>query len=409
MATLGPDGSPGNEAPIVGITGETAEQAFRTMTDQQNFEATRPASADPAVALAEMLGQLPEARGEKPKAKTTVAELAEHHGLKLGDLNALTIRRIKRGKAYSFIRANGTKIRHAPTIRRLHRMAVPPAYREVRYSHDPDSHLQAVGRDAAGRLQYRYHADWEKVREHRKAHRLAKLVGALPKIRRNVSAHLADEEPTREFALSAVIELIARTAIRPGNESYAKLNGTRGATTLLKSNVTLEDDSFVLTFKAKGGKAVRKECDAAKLVRAIGILRTLPGKRMFQYRDASGTIRTVSTTTVNGFLREIAGIKISLKDFRTLMASAVVLESLSRISPAASARGRKKQVLDAVRAAADELSNTPAICRKSYVHDTIVTAFEDGILERFAATMTGYRTQKKREQLLAQVVLAAAA
>jgi DNA topoisomerase-1 len=120
-------------------------------------------------------------------------------------------------------------------------------------------------------------------------------------------------------------------------------------------------------------------------------------------------VRTVSTTTVNAFLREIAGIKISLKDFRTLMASAVVLESLSRISPAASARGRKRQVLDAIRAAADRLSNTPAICRKSYVHDTIVTAFEDGILERFAATMTGPRTQKKREQLLAQVVMAAAA
>ncbi len=381
------------------------------MTDQQNFEASKPASADPAVALAEMLGQLPQP-APVPSAKATpqtVEALATELGLKLSGPHGLTIRRIKRGKGYSFIRANGTTIRHKPTIRRLHRMAVPPAYRDVRYSPDPNSHLQAVGIDAAGRLQYRYHADWEKVREQRKAHRLAKLVGALPKIRRNVSAHLAGDEPTREFALSAVIELIARTAIRPGNESYAKLNGTRGATTLLKSNVTLEDDSFVLTFKAKGGKAVRKECDAAKLVRAIGILRTLPGKRMFQYRDASGTIRTVSTTTVNGFLREIAGIKISLKDFRTLMASAVVLESLSRVTPAKSERGRKKQVLQAVREAADELSNTPAICRKSYVHDTIVTAFEDGILERFAATMTGYRTQKKREQLLAQVVLAAAA
>jgi DNA topoisomerase-1 len=321
----------------------------------------------------------------------------------------LTIRRIKRGKGYHFIRANGTQIRHVGTIRRLNRMAVPPAYRDVRYSPDPNSHLQAVGIDAAGRLQYRYHADWEKVREQRKAHRLAKLVAALPKIRRNVSAHLAGDEPTREFALSAVIELIARTAIRPGNESYTRLNGTRGATTLLKSNVTLEDDCVVLTFKAKGGKAVRKECNAAKLVRAIGILRTVPGKRMFQYRDAYGIVRAVSTTSVNAFLREIAGIKISLKDFRTLMASAVVVESLSRVTPATSQRGRKRQVLEAIRAAADKLSNTPAICRKSYVHDTIVTAFEDGILERFAATMTGPRTQKKREQLLAQVVTAAAA
>ncbi|MBR0692547.1 DNA topoisomerase IB [Bradyrhizobium lablabi] len=384
------------------------------MMDQQNSAAVRPDSADPAVALAKALGQWPQQPAASPRivapaARISVEELARGLGLRLGDQNELTIRRIKRGKNYSFIRANGSRVRDASTIRRLHAMAMPPAYRQVRYSSDPNSHLQAVGLDAAGRLQYRYHADWEKVREHRKAHRLAKLVAALPKIRRKVSAFLSGDEPTREFALSAVIELIARTAIRPGNESYARLNGTRGATTLLKSNVTLEDDCVVLTFKAKGGKAVRKECDAAKLVRAIGILRSVPGKRMFQYYDRSGIVRAASTTAVNAFLREIAGIKISLKDFRTLMASAVVVESLSRITPATSQRGRKRQVLEAIRAAADQLSNTPAICRRSYVHDTIVTAFEDGILERFAATMKGYRTQSKREQLLAQVVTAAGA
>ncbi|WP_299804171.1 DNA topoisomerase IB [Tardiphaga sp.] len=343
------------------------------------------------------------ARGSKLSV-ATVEALARDLGLKLGDQSELTIRRRKRGKSYSFIRANGTAIRHAGTIKRLNAMAVPPAYEEVRYAVDPASHLQAVGRDAAGRLQYRYHADWEKVREQRKARRLARLVGALPKIRRSVSMHLSGKLPTREFALSAVIELIARTAIRPGNESCMKLNGTRGATTLLKSNVLLEDDCLILTFKAKGGKAVRKECDAARLVRAIGILRTVPGRRMFQYQDEAGRAYNVNTAAVNAFLREIAGLKISLKDFRTLMASAVVLESLSRITPAESVRGRRKQVQDAVRSAADELSNTPAICRKSYVYDTIVTAFEDGILERFAEKMTGYRSQSKREQLLAQVV-----
>ncbi|WP_035642378.1 DNA topoisomerase IB [Bradyrhizobium sp. ORS 375] len=395
------------------------------MMDQQNFESPRVGPADTDVALAKALGQWPpkparrkltpadlahaKTANAQANAKTTVEELAKRIGLKLGDQSELTIRRIKRGKSYTFIRANGTQIRHAGTIRRLHAMAVPPAYREVRYAPDPSLHLQAVGIDAAGRLQYRYHTDWEKVREHRKAHRLAKLVGALPRIRRAVSKHLAGDEPTREFALAAVIELIARTAIRPGSESYARLNGTRGAATLLKSNVLLEDDGLVLTFKAKGGKAVRKECDASKLVRAVGILRGLPGRRMFQYRDAQGVVRAVSTTQVNAFLREIAGIKISAKDFRTLMASAVALETLSRITPADSARGRKKQILEAIRAAADELTNTPAICRKSYVHDTIVTAFEDGILERFAATMKGQRSQTKREQLLAQVVTAVSA
>lgn len=386
------------------------------MNDQQDLAAGRSsASANSDVALAVALGQWPkrgrarkDARPQAGGQPISVAALAQELGLRLGEQSQLTIRRLKRGKGYAFVRANGAHVRDPTTIRRLHAMAVPPAYREVRYSPDPASHLQAVGRDAAGRLQYRYHADWEKVREQRKAHRLAKLVAALPKIRRNVTAILSGEEPTREFALAAVIELIARTAIRPGSESYARLNGTRGASTLLKSNVTLDDDSVVLTFKAKGGKAVRKECNAAKLVRAIAILRSLPGPRMFQCRDASGTVRAVNTTQVNAFLRDIAGIRISLKDFRTLMASAVALESLSRITPSQSARGRKRQVLAALRNAADELSNTPAICRKSYVHDTIVTAFEDGILERFAATMKGCRSQTRREQLLAQVIAAAA-
>ena len=390
------------------------------MMDQQNFEALRPGAAGSEVALAKALGQWPpkparrkltlkEISKAKPAAKTSVEELAEELGLTLGEQTELTIRRVKRGKGYGFVRANGTTIRHAGTVRRLHAMAMPPAYREVRYSPDPNTHLQAVGIDAAGRLQYRYHSDWEKVREQRKAHRLAKLVGALPRIRRAVSKHLASEAPTREFALSAVIELVARTAIRPGNESYMRMHGTRGATTLLKSNVTLDNNCLVLTFKGKGGKAVRKECDTPKLARALDILRGVPGKRMFQYRDAQGIVRAVSTTQVNAFLREIAGIKISLKDFRTLMASAVALETLSQVTPAASARGRKKQILEAIRAAADELTNTPAICRRSYVHDTIVVAFEDGILARFAATMKGRRSQTGREQLLAQVVTAVGA
>src|SRR5258707_5541942 len=148
-------------------------------------------------------------------------------GLKLGDQNELTIRRIRRGKSYSFVRANGRPIRHSGTIRRLHSMAVPPAYADVRYSPDPNSHLQAVGRDAAGRLQYRYHSDWEKVREHRKAHLLARLVGSLPKIRRNVSQHLKGDAPTHEFALSAVIELFASTHILTGNDTSDPLNRHR--------------------------------------------------------------------------------------------------------------------------------------------------------------------------------------
>lgn len=361
--------------------------------DQQNFEISAPSRRE----------------SQPPRRPARVATLARRLGLRLGHPDELTIRRIKRGKGFGFVAENGKTIRNKDVLKRLNSLAVPPAYVEVRYAADAALHLQAIGRDAAGRLQYRYHADWEKVRETRKAHRLARLVEALPRIRRSVAQHLSVGEPTREFALAAVIELVARTAIRPGNESYAKLNGTRGATTLHKSNVAVEGDCVVLSFRAKGGKQVRKECDASRLATALRVLLVLPGRRLFQYRDANGDLRSVSTAQVNSFLREVAGISISLKDFRTLMASAAVMESLSRVSPAENARARRKQVLEAVRAAAEDLANTPAICRKSYVHESIVTAFEDGLLERFASTLKSCRSMARREQLLAKVVATAAA
>lgn len=347
-------------------------------------------------------------RREGERGAAPAARLARKLGLKIGEPADLTVRRVRHGQGYRYLREDGTPIRDRELLARLRSLAVPPAYEDVRYALDPTLHLQAIGRDAAGRLQYRYHPDWEKVREMRKARRLARLVESLPTIRRSIARHLAADEPTREFALAAVIELIARTAIRPGHESYARLNGTRGATTLLKSNVALDGDGLVLSFRAKGGKQVRKECDAARLSRAVEVLRRLPGRRLFQYRNGGGEVRPVTAMEVNHFLREIAGVQISLKDFRTLIASAAVMESLARVSPAPSARGRRRQVLEAVRAAADDLANTPAICRKSYVHDTVVNAFEEGLLERFAATLKGCRSATRREQLLAQVVAAAA-
>jgi DNA topoisomerase-1 len=284
---------------------------------------------------------------------------------------------------------------------------VPPAYKHVLYATDPAAHLQAVGRDAAGRLQYRYHPQWDHVRELRKARRLARLADALPQVRRSVGQHLASDSQTREFASAAVIELVARSAIRPGSEGYTRLNGTRGAATLLKSNVTTYGESIILRFRSKGGKIVTKEFTAPRLVRAIGLLRQLPGRRLFQYRADDGTVRGVTAREVNAFLREIAGVNISLKDFRTLLASASVLETLARTKPAASERQRRKQVLQAVSAAAEDLANTPTICRKSYVHDTVVTAFEDGVLERFAQTLKNCRSPTRRAKVLAQIIAAA--
>ena len=320
----------------------------------------------------------------------------------------LTWTRRRHGKSFRYFRSDGAPLRSKSEIARLAALAMPPAYEDVRYAADSNAHLQAIGRDAAGRLQYRYHADWEKIRELRKARRLARMVEALPKVRRKVAQLLAGDEPIRDFALAAVIELIARTAIRPGSESYVRMHRTRGATTLLKSNVTVEDDCFVLSFRAKGGKQVRKECGAERLVHAISVMKTLPGRRLFQYRDDDGAIRHVTAPQVNAFLRELAGTTISLKDFRTLLASAAVMDSLARVQPAESVPARRKQVLNAIRETAEELANTPAICRRSYVHDTIVTAFENGILEKFSQTLKSCRSPGSREKALAQVISAAA-
>src|SRR5256714_6334063 len=177
MATPGPDGPPERSPDKRHYWTNRRSKPSRAMMDQVNFEATRPGSADPAVALAEALGQLPKAPVTKAPITPpiSVEALAQELGLKLGEQAELTIRRIKRGKNYSFIRANGTAIRHVGTIRRLNSMAVPPAYREVRYSPDPSTHLQAVGVDGAGRLPYPCHAGLEKGREQRQAQRLALL------------------------------------------------------------------------------------------------------------------------------------------------------------------------------------------------------------------------------------------
>lgn len=332
------------------------------------------------------------------------ASMAKRIGLRYVSRDQLTIRRERRGRGWRYVSASGRPIRNASVVRRLARLAVPPAYEAVLYADDPAAHLQAVGRDAAGRLQYRYHPDWEKVREQRKARRLARLAESLPRIRRSIGQHLAGSEPSRELALSALIELVSCSAIRAGRETYLRERGTRGAATLLKSNVTVTGDSISLRFRGKGGKIIAKEVACPRLIGALERLNKLPGRRLFQYRNGDGEVRPVRAREANAFLRDVAGVNISLKDFRTLMASASILEMLVRAKPARSERARRRQVLQAIRVAADDLHNTPAICRRSYAHGSVIAAFEDGMLERFSAALAGSRSPTKRARVLAQVV-----
>lgn len=316
----------------------------------------------------------------------------------------LTIRRRRKGTGFVYLNGRGRPLHDQRTVYRLKRLAVPPAYEAVRFSADPHAHLQAVGRDAAGRAQYRYHPDWEKVRELRKARRLAELAGVLPVIRRWVSRHLRETEPTREHAIAAAIELVALTALRPGSETYAKQHGTRGAVTLLKRHVSLSGPRITLHFSGKGGKAIEKEIASRRLAQALDRLRALPGQRVFQYRNEAGAVVALHRRDVNAALREIAGRPVSIKDFRTLIASARALQQLAKLEPKQSARGRRRQVLATMRDVAAELANTPAVCRKSYVHAAVVTAFESGVLQRVAARAGGLRSPAAAEKMLAKVL-----
>ncbi|MDI1286579.1 MAG: DNA topoisomerase IB [Reyranella sp.] len=311
-----------------------------------------------------------------------IQRLARDRGLSLVGAGDLKLRRQRCGRGFRFIGEDGKTIRNKATLARLRSLAVPPAYQNVHFAADPQAHLQAIGEDAAGRTQYRYHPQWQEVLEAAKSERLADLARALPDIQKAVRRRLARRDDSLDYVTAAVVHLVETTALRAGGESYARERGTRGATTLLKSNVQIDGKRLSLRFRAKGSKLVVREVDNRRLAAALERMLALPGCRLFQHRKEDGTVRPVRASDVNAFLREVSGRQISLKDFRTMLASVGVLETLAATKPGTSDRTRRSQVRSAVAAAAEELSNTPTVCRTSYVHDSVVAAFERGALPR---------------------------
>ncbi|WP_296327704.1 DNA topoisomerase IB [Reyranella sp.] len=311
----------------------------------------------------------------------------------------LVLRRQRCGKGFRFVDAQGATITDAPTVSRLRSLAMPPAYVNVRYAANPTAHLQAVGEDAAGRLQYRYHPNWHRVREIIKARKLHNIARTLPAISRKVRRFLRAESADSRRAAAAVVYLVSKTALRAGSDSYARERGTRGATTLLKSNVEIDGLTVRLHFRGKGARMVTREVRDRTLAATCRNLLVLPGRRLFQYRDADGALHVVRAADVNAFLREVSGVRVSLKDFRTLVASAGVMKALAAAPPARTLRARKALLRDAIAAAAQELANTPTVCRKSYVHEAVIAAFEQGELPPAAG-----RTLEGTAQALARVV-----
>jgi DNA topoisomerase-1 len=255
-----------------------------------------------------------------------------------------------------------------------------PAWTEVWISPDPAGHLQATGRDARGRKQYRYHAGWSTVRDATKFDRMNALASALPRLRRQLDAHLGLRDLGREKVLAAVVTLLETTCIRVGNEEYCRENGAYGLTTLRKRHVELGATRIRFEFPAKGGKVQRVTVRNRRLARLVLRCEELPGRRLFQYLSDDGERRNVGSADVNEYLREIIGEPFTAKDFRTWWGSVLALDALRKLGPAGSEREAEANIVRAVDQVAAHLANTRAVCRRFYVHPAILERYANGTL-----------------------------
>lgn len=292
----------------------------------------------------------------------------------------LTITRVRRGRGFAYLNAAGQPIRAPAERARFRALGIPPAWADVRIAEDPLAHLQAAGTDAAGRVQYRYHPEWEARRRKRKEAHLALLIAALPGLRARVAADLSAPAGSRTLALALGVALIDRTAMRVGRERYLQANGTRGAGTLLTRDVTVKGDTITLSFPAKSGKRALYRLVDPAIAAAVRKVKTVPGARLLMYRDDADTARAIQTAEINRYLKGVTGVPVTAKDFRTLHASAMAGEALARLEPGDSERARKRQMADVTRAVAAFLHNTPAICRSSYIAPRLYELFERGRL-----------------------------
>jgi DNA topoisomerase-1 len=287
-------------------------------------------------------------------------------------------RRRRRGRSFVYLDTRGRPIRGPEILARLRSLAIPPAWTDVWISPDPRGHLQATGRDARRRKQYRYHPRWREVRDATKYHRMLLFARTLPRIRRRVERDLRSASLTREKVLALVTRLLEVTLIRVGNEEYARSNRSFGLTTLRDGHVRISGAEMSFSFRGKGGKSHRIRFSDRRLARIVARCQDLPGQELFQYLEASGGRRTVCSGDVNAYLREVAGQPFTAKDFRTWAGTVMAATALGEIATGdsrASASGRKRDVARAVEAVAERLGNTPAICRKCYVHPAIIEAY----------------------------------
>jgi DNA topoisomerase-1 len=308
-------------------------------------------------------------------------ELCLRYGLIYVETSGLALRRRRCGKGFAYSDGNGRGVQDKAIKARIKQLVIPPAWTEVCIAENDRAHIQAIGRDAEGRLQYRYHADWEKYRADSKERRLLRLGTSLGRVRSAVNTALRSPNFTRPKVIAAVVRLIDRALLRPGGEEYARGGGGRGAATLMKSDVKVQGDTLLLNFRGKGGKEIKRKVKDAVLARVVTDLAKLKGRRLFTAPDRNGGARPVTAREVNGFLAEASGSQISAKDFRTFRASASALTFLTEHNGHEADRLRKKAEIQAADEVSEVLANTRSVARSSYIHPAVIDAYRAGQLE----------------------------
>lgn len=295
------------------------------------------------------------------------------------------IRRRRRGKAFCYLDPDGRRVRDARTLGRIRALAIPPAWSEVWICPRDDGHLQATGRDARRRKQYRYHRRWREVRDDTKYGRMMPFARALPRIRRRVGRDLAAPGLPREKVLAAVVRLLEATRMRVGNEEYARENASFGLTTLRERQVRVNGEKLRFRFRGKSGVRHEIELSDRRLAAIVRHMQDLPGEELFCYVDDSGEVRRIESDDVNAYLKEISGEDFTSKDFRTWAGTVLATRALRELAPFSSQVEAKRNVAQAIERVAKDLGNTKAVCRKCYVHPAIVECYLEGRLASFMA------------------------
>ena len=319
--------------------------------------------------------------GEIRKLLTGPEGSAEAAGLVYTDDAGTGIVRERSGDSFRYRDEEGHLVKDGETIARIESLAIPPAYRDVWICPDPAGHLQATGRDDRGRKQYRYHPAFLAARAGNKFARMVLFGRALPKIRARVEEDLKGKGLSRERVLAVVVRLLDKTHIRVGNEEYERENGSLGLTTMHAENVDVHGSELRFHFRGKSGKDHEIGLKDARLAKLIHQMEELPGQHLFRYKDGDGTLHDVTSADVNAYLDEIAGDHFTAKDFRTWEGTLRAAQILRDMDPPVS----KKAMNEAVKAVAKNLGNTPAVCRKSYIHPAILQGAAAGeLLASFA-------------------------